>query len=250
MSPDTRVDTITDEFRQRINGGEFGTAGRLPSLRLLANQFDTTHETMNKVVQRLQAEGLLLSLGRAGIFVNTKRKRIPGLTPRFDEVLRQQGMKPIEIDIETPAIVSAPPVVAQAFQIPEGTNVVRRYRSQGEDKGITEVFYRLAENFYPLEFVSGEILQQMQQDVHFDVLAAIRKIHSKEIKQVHDDVIVRFPDAREQELLNIVRNTPVIDVRRTNYAEEDDGEVIMFNHIVFVASYFVLSYDYTPYWLK
>ena len=69
MAPDMRVDMINEELRQRILDKEFGTAGRLPSLRMLAEQFNTTHETMNKVVQRLQAEGLLISLGRAGIFV-------------------------------------------------------------------------------------------------------------------------------------------------------------------------------------
>ena len=68
MSPETKIDSIADALRQRIVNGDFGTAGRLPSLRLLSEEYGTTHETMNKVIQRLQAEGLLTSLGRAGVF--------------------------------------------------------------------------------------------------------------------------------------------------------------------------------------
>ena len=60
MSPDTKMDTLANELRERVQRGVFGTAGRLPSLRMLADEFGTTNETMNKVVQRLKAEGVLL----------------------------------------------------------------------------------------------------------------------------------------------------------------------------------------------
>ena len=252
MSPDTRVDGITNEFRQRINDGEFGTAGRIPSLRMLANQFDTTHETMNKVVQRLQSEGILFSLGRAGIFVNIdeKRKRVQGLTSRFDEAIRQQGLEPTEVDIEDPSLVNATNEVAHALQVPPGTSVVRRFRKQGEHrKGISDVLYRTAENFYSPKFVGDEILRDIQSDVHLDVLEAIRQRFQKEVRQVHDDIIARFPRSHELEQLNIVRNTPVVDIWRTSYSEDEDGEVIMFSKTVSVAHYFIFSYDYKPYWL-
>src|SRR5690242_15156244 len=109
MSPDVKVDSITDAFRQRILAGEYGTSGRLPSLRLLSEEYSTTRETMNKVVQRLQAEGLLVSQGRAGVFVSKPRTRIPGITARFDLYLLEQGLTPEETNVDEPAIVSASP---------------------------------------------------------------------------------------------------------------------------------------------
>jgi DNA-binding GntR family transcriptional regulator len=255
MSPDMRVDVINDELRRRILKGEFGTAGRLPSLRMLAEQFGTTHETMNKVVQRLQAEGLLLSLGRAGIFVNSTQKHIPGITRNLAEFFQQQGLTLEETNIDEPSIVKAPAEVAEALNLEEGTEVVRRYRSQGLPQGYSIVPYRLAESFYPKELVDEEMLERMRQDVHFDVLAAIKVAHSIEINRVHEDVYGRLPTLEEQEKLKIVRNTPVFDIRRTNYAVDEDGkdehsQVIMYSRIIFVASHFVLSYDYTPYWLS
>jgi DNA-binding GntR family transcriptional regulator len=238
MSPDTKVDVIVESFRQRILAGEYGTSGRLPSLRLLADEYGTTHETMNKVVQLLQAEGLLYSQGRAGVFVNPPRTRVPGITARFDRFLQEQGLKPVESNIDEPAIVMAPADVAKVFGVAEGTPVVRRFRLQGT----TIAPYRLAENFYPVELAGGDILERMQRDERLDVLQAIKEAHGKVIVRVHEDVIGRFPTAKEQQLLKIVRNAPVLEVQRTNYAEDDS--VVMYNRIIFVASYFVLNYDY------
>ena len=241
MSPDVKVDGIADAFRQRILAGEYGTSGRLPSLRLLADEYGTTRETMNKVVQRLQAEGLLVSQGRAGVFVSKPRTRIPGITVRFDLYLQEQGLTPVETNIDEPAVVSAPSEVARVLGIAEGAPVVRRMRLQGT----ATTPYRLAENFYPIDLAGGSILEQMQKDARFDVMLAIKEAHGKVIKRVHEDVIGRLPISHEQELLKIVRNAPVLEVQRTNYAEDDDTTVIMFNRIIFVASHFVLSYDYT-----
>jgi len=245
MSPDTKIDVLVDALRERILSGAFGTQGRLPSLRMLAEDYHTTHETMNKVVQQLQAEGLLSSKGRAGVFVNMPRTRIPGITARFDLYLKEQGLTPMEVNVGEPSIVSAPADVAKAMSIAEESPVVRRMRVQGT----TTTPYRLAENFYPVDLVGDSILETMRSDSRFDVLLAIKQAHGIVIKRVHEDVIGRLPIALEQELLKIVRGAPVLEVRRTNYAE-DDEKVIMYNRLIFVASYFELSYDYiTPVWV-
>ncbi|HJT56004.1 MAG TPA: GntR family transcriptional regulator [Ktedonobacteraceae bacterium] len=239
MSPDAKVNSLADAFRQRILGGEYGTSGRLPSLRLLSEEYGTTHETMNKVVQLLQAEGLLVSQGRAGVFVNKTRTRIPGITARFDLYLQEHGLVPEETNVDEPAVVAAPIDVAEVFGIDEGAPVVHRMHRQGTRM----TPYQLTENFYAVDLAGGPILERMRQDARFDVLLAIKEAHGKVIKRVHEDVIARLPTSREQELLKIVRHAPVLEVQRTNYAE-DDKMVVVFNRIIFVASYFVLSYDY------
>lgn len=239
MSPDIKVNDITDALRKRILSKEFGTGGRLPSLRMFADQYGTTQQTMNVVVQRLQSEGLLSSLGRQGVFVSGFRNRIPGIRmPRFDLYLKEMGYEPAEVNLENPSIVPAPIDVAQAFGISEGAPVVHRLRCQGT----TTVHMRLAENFYPTTLVDHNILSQMQQNDSFDVLLAIENNSGEKIKHIHEKVISRFPSEDEQGFLKINRSTPVLDVRRTSKAE--DGTVIMYNRITFVASYFELSYNY------
>lgn len=238
MGSEVKVDSITDALRKRILEGEFGTGGRLPSLRMFASQYETTQETMNKAIQRLQAEGLLSSLGRQGVFVHMPRARIPGLVPRFDLHLKELGLEPVETNIEKPDVVPAPDEVAKAFGIAAGSPVVHRLRRQGT----TTAHYRLAENYYPMSLVNDYILKEMQKDERFDALLAIKEAHGKVVQHTHEDVIARLPNQKEQDLLKLVRGTPILEVRRTNYAE--DNTVIMYNCIIFVASYFVLSYDY------
>ena len=241
MSSDVRVDAITDALRARILSGEFGTGGRLPSHRMFSEQYDTTHETINKVIQRLQAEGLVSSLGRAGVFVRASRTRIPGGGFSFSQDLKQLGLEPVEATIGTPDIVPASEDVARRLGVPENTPVVHRLRRQGT----TTAHYRLLESFYPIELAGGQILGQMQKDEGFDVLQAIKKAHGKTVRRVHEDVIGRLPTQHELDLLKIVRGTPVLEVHRTHLA--DGGAAIMYSRMILVANYFVLSYDYaTP----
>jgi DNA-binding GntR family transcriptional regulator len=244
---DTKVDAITEKLRGQILKGDFGTLGRLPSLRMLAVQYDTTRETMNKVVQQLQAEGLLMSRGTAGVFVSYRTRMSAGITSCFDLYLKQQGLTHLETDIETPSLVPASSEVAEAMGIVEGTLVARRYRRQGT----TETHYRLTENFYPTDLADKTILKGMQDDVSFDALLAIKEKYGKAIRYMHERVIGRLPMLQEQELLKINRNSPVLDVHRISRADDEKRTVVMFSHIIYVASYFELSYDYTvPYWTE
>ena len=235
---DVKVDDIMDALRERILSGEFGTGGRLlPSLRMFAAQYGTTRETMNKVAQRLQAEGLLSSLGTAGVFVRASRTRLPGIGLHFDDYLKQLGLEPVETTVGRPDVIPAPVEVAGALGVPENTPVVRRLQRQG----IATAHYRLIESFYPVELAGSSILERMRQDENVNVLSAIKEVHGKVVKRVHEDVIGRLPTQDEQDLLKIVRSTPVLEVHRTYFAE-DDTTVMMYCRITFVASYFVLCF--------
>ena len=240
MAQETKVDDITEALRQRILSGEFGTGGRLPSLRMFAEQFGTTHETMNKVVQRLQAEGLLSSLGRAGVFVRASQTRVPGRTSQFDLYLKQLGLEPIEAVIDVPATIPAPLDAVQALNVSEGTLVVYRSLRQGT----STAHYRLVEDFFPTELVDGSMLELMQKDERYDVLLGIKQRHGKIVQRIHEDVIGRLPTQHEQDVLKIVRGTPVLEVNSIYYA--DDKTALLYRRLVLVANYFVLSYDYAP----
>jgi len=65
----------------------------------------------------------------------------------------------------------------------------------------TTAHYRLVESFYPVALAGGTVLDQMQKDERFDVLSAIKDAHGKAVR--------RLPTQSEQDLLNIVRGTPV-----------------------------------------
>ena len=239
MSPDAQVDVVADALRQRILEGEFGTGGRLPSLRMLASEFGVGYDTINSVVQRLQAEGVLISKGRAGVFVNKPRPRIPTNLARFGEYLEPLGLKAMEMTLEGPSVIPAPASVARVMGLEERAPIVHRLRRMGT----ATTPYGLVESFYPGELVGDSMLDQAQKNEQYHMLLAIKEVHGKMATVVHEDVIGRLPTSEEQRQLAIVRGTPVQEIHRVYYAQ-DGKTVLLYSRNVLVASYFVLSYDY------
>jgi|SRR5712692_7622818 DNA-binding GntR family transcriptional regulator len=236
-----KVDAMADVLRQRILDGEFGTSGRLPPHRTLAQQLGTTRETTNKVIQLLQSEGLLVSREKS-VYVAPPRVRMPAIVPHFDRYLESQGLLPVTEFLEKPDLVPVPRSIAKLMGLDEGTAVAHRLLRQGAKQGDDVTIYRLSENFYNPELVSGEILRGLQSDPQFDTLLAIKAKYGKVVAKGHIDAVARVMTAREHDLLGGARGAPVLEVHRTNYAE--DGTVIMVNKISFVGSFFVLSYDF------
>ncbi len=247
----TTVTEVAEALRERILAGDYGQFGRLPPAVDLANQFHVSRDTVNRALKLLQAEGYLESRGESkrGVVISRSRVRIQGITARFDLELQKLGLVATESNIDEPAIVPAPPQVAKALGIAKGVPVVRRFRKQGAEQEGTVMPYRLAENFYPTTLVDESILDQMQKDERLDVILAIGEKYGKVPVRVHEDVIGRLPTNQERQLLNITPQTPVLEVGRVSYTEDDT--VIMMNKIIFVANLFVLSYDYpTGHWKK
>jgi DNA-binding GntR family transcriptional regulator len=129
-----------------------------------------------------------------------------------------------------------PVEVAKAFEQPEGLHVVHRMRRHG----IIEIPYRLVENWYPAD-LAAQFLDTMKQDPNLNVLGEIRKAHGLSWAKRHDDIIARLPTEKETQLLNIVRTTPIIEIRQQWLTHED--RVLLFNVTILIAAYFQLSYD-------
>jgi GntR family transcriptional regulator len=249
LKKQTTITEITEALRERILAGDFGQFGRLPTAIDLANQFHVSRDTINRAIKLLQAEGYLESRGegKRGVIISRSRARIQGITARFDQELQKFGLIASEADVDEPTIIPAPSEVAKALGVAKGASVIRRFRKQGAEQKGAVTPYRLAENFYSTALVDESILSQMQKDEHFDVILAIKDKYGKYPVHVHEDVIGRLPTNQERQLLNITPQTPVLEVNRISYAEDDT--VIMVNKITFVANLFVLSYDYpTDHW--
>lgn len=238
MSNEAKVDTITEELRERILAKVYGTEGWLPKVRILAEQFQVSRELMDKALLRLQAEGLLVSYGRTGLLVNLPQPRISGVNPSFSVDLGRGSPALIVTNIEEPTTLAASGEPAQMLHVTEGASVVRRFLRQGTER----VTYRVAEEFYPLELVHRFLSEEEIRQANFDVLAAIKEHLGVAIEQIYDDLIARLPNLREQGWLNVVRNTPVIEVKRVGYAEE--RKPIVFSRLLFVANLTHFSYKY------
>lgn len=232
-----KVNRVLDELRQRIQSGEYGRSGRLPSRLQLAKEFNTTAETINKAMAILRAEGLVVAQGRA-VAVSPAPVRVPGMMESFARHLRTLGLDPLVEYLGEPERVTLTAEEARIFGLPEGTEAVRRMRRQGTKAQP----YRLLESFYPWDLVGDELLQRMKAEPEFVVTEEIEKRTDLFHTHVHERVITRYPTARERELLHVLSQAPVLEITRVGRA--DNGTVTMFSRIVWNGSLCELTYDY------
>src|SRR5713226_4569185 len=234
-SEEGKIETIAAQLREHIKRGDFGTNGRLPTVTELAKEYQIARATMYQSLTLLRSEGLLIVKGTS-YYARYPVMRIPG-SPLFDKFLLKQGLTPVTDNLVEPEIVPAPADVAVSLGVPEGTQVIHRTRRQGT----AEVPYRLHENWYPLD-LAEPFLEAMRQDPNLNVAGEIRKATGIALATIHDDIFTRLPTAEEINLLNIVRTTPVLEVRKQFLSQE--GRIVVFVRSVLVGAYFQLSYDY------
>jgi len=236
---DTKIDTLAEQLRQRIKDGEFGTSGRIPPHRVLAEQLNTTRETVNKIVQLLQSEGLLISRDKS-VYVQTPSLRFPGFVANVEQYIRDHGQEPVTEFLEKPNLVSLPEAIAKRMSRKQGEMVPHRLLRQGIKYTTRTAYYRWSENFYNPDLVKGEIFEGLQSDPQFDTWIAIKNKYGIEVLRSKNIAFARLPTLQEQKALEIVRGTPVLEIDRAQVAQND--LIVMVNKIVYVGNLFELSF--------
>lgn len=230
-APNAVLTTAIRHFKR----GDFGTNGRLPTVTQLAKEYQMARATMYQSLTQLRLEGLLFVRGTS-YYARYPVMRIPS-SPLFDQFLLKQGLTPVTDNLIEPEVISAPTDIAESLGMSEGTQVIHRLRRQGT----AEVPYRLHEQWYPLD-LAGPFLEAMRQNPNLNVAGEIRKATGIALTTFHDDIFARLPTTEEISLLNIVRTTPVLEVRKQFISQE--GRSMVFVRSVLVGAYFQLSYDY------
>lgn len=236
---DTKIDVLAERLRERIRNGEFGTSGRIPPHRVLAEQFNTTRETINKVVQLLQSEGLLVSKDKS-VYVQPPLMKLPAFVGNFDQYIRGHGEEPVSAFLEKPDLVSLPRSIADLVGRKEGEMVPHRLLRQGIRYPSGVVYYRLSENFYNPDLIKDEIFQGLKSDPQFNTWVAMKDKYGVEVLSSRNIVVARLATLQEQEYLEIVRGTPVLELHRVQLARNDLA--VMVNRLVFVGSLFEMSF--------
>jgi DNA-binding GntR family transcriptional regulator len=60
---------VRDRIEARIDAGEFGTGGMLPSIRALAAEYQVAEVTVRKALRALREDGRIVTLASWGRFV-------------------------------------------------------------------------------------------------------------------------------------------------------------------------------------
>jgi DNA-binding GntR family transcriptional regulator len=239
MPKSQQIERITQQLREDILKGSFRPYNVLPTIRVLADQFGTTADTISKVLKNLEIEGLLAKGKGRSIRVNIPRERITTNDETFREYMKAQGYTVIVERIVTPSVIPATPQLAMMFRLPEGTSLVARARREIVDG----IVYRYSRKYYRAEFMSEEVLQKIREVYTFNVRSILEE--QKPLARIQERIIARtIIDTEEAELLQAAKGSPVMEQWKINYAS--DKSVVFVSLVVFNAAYFVKTYDYAP----
>ena len=122
---------IADQLRARIRHGDWAAGERLPSIPAIAEMFGVAKQTVQRSIDQLRVEGVLITKPGSGTYVRGTRRRLnrlsrgrygahrgyhADLAARYRQQLAGVGREP------------APPEVADAFGVRDSTEMlVRRH---------------------------------------------------------------------------------------------------------------------------
>jgi DNA-binding GntR family transcriptional regulator len=79
---------VSDDLREQIDGGRLKPGQRLPSGRELAKAYGVALQTVQRAVDTLKLEGLLVSYPPRGVFVRTEELHAHQRSPEYVEIMR------------------------------------------------------------------------------------------------------------------------------------------------------------------
>lgn len=206
---------IAAELRARIRRGDYGPGERLPSIPAIAEMFGVAKQTVQRAIDQLRLEGVLITKPGSGTYVRGTRRRLNrlsrgryggrrgyhvNLAARYRQQLTQAGRAP------------APPEVADAFGVADGTEmVVRRYVVRADDVPV-----EVGASWFRVSDAAGTSLEQMTAFGR-PLYQEVEEVTGRRYVLAVDQITARQPDREEAELLRIRPDTPVLHLLHVAY---------------------------------
>ena len=198
---------IADILRARIRRGDWGPGERLPAIPELARMFGVAKQTVQRTIDQLRVEGLLITKPGSGTYVRGTRRRLnrlsrgrygahrgyhSDLAARYRQYLTEVGRAP------------APPEVADAFGVPDDTPlVVRRHLVRTQDAPV-----ELGASWFRVEDAGGTSLEQ-ERAFGRPLYQEVEEVTGRRYAYATDEITARQPTRAEAEALAIRPDTPV-----------------------------------------
>ncbi|WP_152655640.1 trehalose operon repressor [Oceanobacillus sp. CFH 90083] len=210
---------IYQEMVQKIEKGTFQANEFLPSENELAEQYETSRETIRKALNLLAQNGYIQKIRGKGSTVIERNKfdfPVSGLVS-FKELADKMGEKPITL-VHQCAKVSATDFIRQQLKLKKNQEVweIIRTRSFSEQRVILDKDYLVAKT---VQHISREIAEASIYDYLENELGLIISFAKKEI-------IVEEPTAEDRELLDLEGFYNIVVIK--NYVYLDDATLFQY----------------------
>lgn len=212
---------IAAALRTQIRRGDWAPGERLPSIPAIAQLYGVAKQTVQRAVDQLRVEGVLITRPGSGTFVRGTRRRLnrlsrgrygahrgyhADLANRYRQQLLSAGRAP------------APAEVADVFGVPDGTElVVRRHLvtvragAGGEDAPV-----ELGASWLLTRDAGGTDLERMTSFGR-PLYQEIEEVTGRRYVTARDQLTARLPSREEAELLAVRPDTPVLHLLHVGF---------------------------------
>ena len=244
--PTPRHEEIAEDLRARITAGDYAEDGQLAkSEDELSAHYGAARGTIRQAVAQLRGEGLVESRRSKGLFV-TPWRPIPRNSPQrlsveqwgsgqsiWDLDLDGRQLEVKDVQIEQ---LPAEPNVARSLGLAEGGLVWRRARRFF----VEERPVQYAVSYLPAGLVEGSRITQINTGPG-GTPARLKELGHEPVRH-REELRPRMPTAAERELLQLHRETPVLEIVRVSWdAAETAVERV---EMLLDGSRYVLGYDF------
>jgi GntR family transcriptional regulator len=209
---------IAAQIRAQIRRGDWAPGERLPSIPAIAQMYGVAKQTVQRTIDALRIEGVLITKPGSGTFVRGTRRKLnrlsrgrygpqrgyhADLAARYRQQLVEVGHAP------------APGEIADIFGVPAGTELmVRRHivRTQDSPVEVGASWLRPAD-------ADGTSLARAEAFGR-PLYQEVEDVTGRTYTTATDQVTARLPTREECEVLQIRPDTPVLHLLHTAYDAE------------------------------
>lgn len=200
---------IAASLRERIRAGEWPAGERLPSIPGLAQAYGVAKQTVQRAIDQLRVEGILITRPGSGTFVRGTRRRLSrlarsrygprrgyhvDLAARYRQLLTEVG------------VVAAPPEVTEVFGVPASTALlVRRHLVRSDEDQPVELG---ASWFLPTDVAGTSIVEATAYGR--PLYQEVEEQTGRRYATAEDRLTARLPTREEAVALRIRPDTPVL----------------------------------------
>ncbi|GLW28091.1 GntR family transcriptional regulator [Actinoplanes regularis] len=208
---------IAAQLRERIRREEWQPGERLPSIPAIAEMFGVAKQTVQRAVDQLRVEGVLITKPGSGTYVRGTRRRLnrlsrgrygahrgyhADLAARYRQQLAGVGRE------------AAPPEVADAFGVRDGTELlVRRHIVRTDDTTV-----ELGASWFRVTDVNGTSLERSEAFGR-PLYQEAEEVLGRRYTTATDTITARQPSREEAEILQIRPDTPVLHLLHVAFDE-------------------------------
>ncbi|MFE6911731.1 GntR family transcriptional regulator [Streptomyces erythrochromogenes] len=239
---------IAADLREEILSGELAAGANLPSTARLKERFDASNATIQKAVQLLKDEGLVVGRAGAAVTVRANRQRTvrpaESLTPAgsgeaypwlANVTNRRSSVRSVLLSVEEVPVTGD---VAEALGLPSGETAVRRRQLITIDGEPAE----LVASYYPLDIARATALAEPRliRGGTPTLLAALGFPPRHSV----DRVSARVATQEQYGALRLPGELPVLRTLRTVYG--DDARPVEVTVLIKAGHLYELQYEFAP----